>query len=206
MNIVCETEMKDYLCSLSEFTGYDQLCNIYTRWWLRACITTNYSIRFPRDRDKKKIIIMQSINLISFNVTRTIVSHVKFTSNSREKSPRTIWISMKMRIFHVKPMLHVSENHVNVLSMWKLTRGTFAVQCILNATMDETVWKIKDIKRERTIPLCLRYKLYMSDCFVTIIAKSDYVCIFIWIWSWKSSNYIQWQQILLWGLIIYIYM
>lgn len=90
---------------------------------------------------------MQSINLISFNVTRTIVSHVKFTSNSREKSPRTIWISMKMRIFHVKPMLHVSENHVNVLSMWKLTRGTFAVQCILNATMDETVWKIKDIKK-----------------------------------------------------------
>lgn len=105
---------------------------------------------------------MQSINLISFNVTRTIVPHVKFTSNSREKSPRTIWISMKMRIFHVKPMLHVSENHVNVLSMWKLTRGTFAVQCILNATMDETVWKIKDIKRERTIPICLRYKLYMS--------------------------------------------
>lgn len=115
LNIERESEMKDYLCSLS--IGYDQLCNIYTRWWLRACITTNYSIRFPRDRDKKYI-IMQSINLISFHGTGAIVSHMKFTSYSREKDARTNltwqWEYFTWNLCYIQ----VNIKHVNnILSM-----------------------------------------------------------------------------------------
>lgn len=100
-----------------ECIGYDQLCNIYTRWWLRACITTNYSIRFPRDRDKKYI-IMQSINLISFHGTGAIVSHMKFTSYSREKDARTNltwqWEYFTWNLCYIQ----VNIKHVNnILSM-----------------------------------------------------------------------------------------